>query len=145
MAQELKFAVPQKLTPTILKLLEENYEPDQNQIDGNYIVQSLYFDNLQRDSLKAKLSGNLTRWKVRLRFYNGSLDKAVSEIKWRHGAHIAKDQVRGEGKDLFNKICSGYWQDHQTGTKVTLAGRLFPRILISYRRRAFFSGMEWLG
>lgn len=49
--------------------------------EGNYLIQSVYFDNYQNKALKEKIAGKKLREKFRIRYYNNDLDYIVLEKK----------------------------------------------------------------
>ena len=56
------YAIRQRLR-TVMRL-------DENAVNGNYFIRSLYFDNLSDKALREKLDGINCREKFRIRYYN---------------------------------------------------------------------------
>lgn len=45
-------------------------KPDENAVDGKYLIRSLYFDNISDKALREKIDGVNCREKFRIRYYN---------------------------------------------------------------------------
>jgi hypothetical protein len=74
-------------------------------VDGNYHIRSLYFDDIKSSALFEKQSGVLTRKKYRIRIYNLNDDVIKLERKNRIGQFINKESV-SITREEYNKIIS---------------------------------------
>ena len=72
-------------------------------VDGNYHIRSLYFDDIKSSALFEKQSGVLTRKKYRIRIYNLNDDVIKLERKNRVGQFINKESV-SITREEYNKI-----------------------------------------
>ena len=94
---ELKLRLPLALAPTARGLLDAVCRRDP-QYPANY-VSSLYYDSPEFESLHEKLSSDLAKAKVRLRWYE-SVSRGVSlpgvflEVKYRKGAWRSKRRIQ---------------------------------------------------
>lgn len=113
-------------------------------------VSSIYYDTLDWRHLREKVNGDFIKSKLRVRWYSGDPTKAAAkfqsvfaELKSKVGAKRGKQRVK---VDL-----DGDWLEHTPlnvaallnlpsvllSRGFTVPARLFPMMLISYRRRRF--------
>lgn len=71
-------------------LLESDSNADKN---GDYIIRSLYFDDLGDSALRKKIAGVDNRDKYRIRIYNFSNDVIKLEKKIKNNGYIRKDTI----------------------------------------------------
>lgn len=117
---------------------------DPHAVNGRYDVRSLYFDNLEDQTLLDKVNGVDGREKFRIRYYNGDTSFLVLEKKskrnglctkvqvrlFRHEAQavadgnmkVLADSSKGLVRELYHKMCSQ---------------GLRPRIIVDYTREPF--------
>ncbi|MBQ9383537.1 MAG: VTC domain-containing protein, partial [Ruminiclostridium sp.] len=56
---------------TLRRRLQTVAYPDPHAVYGNYLIRSLYFDDLSDRALREKINGAARREKFRIRYYNG--------------------------------------------------------------------------
>lgn len=61
---------------------------------GDYMIRSLYFDDMYRTAYEEKMAGVYARKKYRIRIYNCSPDVISLECKYKRGAYISKESLR---------------------------------------------------
>jgi hypothetical protein len=89
-----------KLRLRLNKVLQHDRYGD---LEGNYHIRSLYFDDISSSALFEKQSGVLTRKKYRIRIYNLNDDVIKLERKNRVGQFINKESV-SITREEYNKI-----------------------------------------
>ena len=82
--KELKYTVTEGEIIVTARRLSSFMQRDKNLKGGReYLIRSLYFDNLYEKVLKEKLSGTAVRDKFRIRYY----DFDTAFIRWRRKAN----------------------------------------------------------
>lgn len=66
---------------TLRGRLQAVMKPDAHAVNGQYLIRSLYFDNLNDKALREKIDGVNMREKFRIRYYNGDLSVIHLEKK----------------------------------------------------------------
>ncbi|MEN8129497.1 MAG: polyphosphate polymerase domain-containing protein [Pseudomonadota bacterium] len=151
---ELKYMIPREMVEPITRFISPYCSMDafSARTEGNfYPVNSLYFDTRGLEFLKQRLWGKESRFNMRARAYgNGDAPPYFLEIKHKTGTCVKKyrttlsdgewpriladpmyrcadidDPVQRRNKELFLRLAMSY--------------AIEPKILTSYRRRAFFS------
>ena len=125
-------------------------QPDRHaDVNGEYYIRSLYFDDMYNTALQDKLAGVQGRYKYRIRIYN--FDKSVIrfEKKIKDAKFIAKDSFRlsyaeyrafmeGDIEFLLHKAAplakEVYFAIRQK--------RLSPRVVVDYQREPFVMDYE---
>ena len=111
---------------------------------GEYMIRSLYFDDLYGSAYEEKLDGVYARKKYRIRVYNCD-DRVIHlECKYKQGAYIAKESVSltraeyeniraGDGRFLLEKdapLAREFYADCR-------AKLLRPRVVVDYEREPY--------
>lgn len=139
--------------PVLRSRLQAVLQPDSHGREGQYLVRSLYFDNLQDKALKEKIEGVNGREKYRLRYYNEDTSFIMLEKKIKHNGLCRKvqQQISEEEARSFidgnRKVLQGLCRerDGQDGQdtllrelchKMEVQG-LMARTVVEYRRTAF--------
>ncbi|WWR17049.1 polyphosphate polymerase domain-containing protein [Lachnospiraceae bacterium JLR.KK008] len=131
------FAIRQRLRPVM--------KPDEHAgADGQYVIRSIYFDNMDDKVLREKINGISKREKFRIRYYNDDFSFLMLEkkVKWNSlclkvGVRLTEDECR--------RILSGntgWMKEHSFGLVRELyckmnSQQLRPRVLVSYVREPY--------
>lgn len=118
--------------------------PDGHTQSGQYLVRSLYFDNLADKALREKVDGVDRREKFRIRCYNGDLSLIRLEKKCKinglgtkESAPLSPDEVRAILRgDLGWMTQSGRTLVWELGHKMKTQG-LRPKTIVDYTREPF--------
>lgn len=142
---ELKFLMTQAqyqgLMPAIGALLErDNHVRD----TGEYMIRSLYFDDIYQSAYQEKLSGVYARKKYRIRIYNCQSQVIHLECKYKQGPYISKESLPLTLEE-FQRICQGdchflLKKDSPMGREFcvdTLAKGLKPKVIVDYEREPY--------
>ena len=127
--------------------LEAIMKRDCHANNGQYIIRSLYFDNIYDKALLEKLNGVNIREKYRIRMYNGDDSYIKLERKYKQGglgykdsASITREQVKavinGDVSwlaDSQNEVLTGFY------TRIKNEG-LRPKVIVDYTREPFVYG-----
>lgn len=113
-------------------------------INGNYQIRSLYFDDLKNSALFEKQSGVLSRKKYRIRIYNLSENVIKLEKKARVGQFIYKESV-SLNKPQYDEIISCNYDFLRNNKNKLLRefyldliiNRYKPEVIVDYTREAF--------
>ena len=147
---EHKYRVSEELALEIQKVAEFHVEPDQHSRNGEYIVNSLYFDTPRNEDFQETDEGVALRSKVRLRCY--SLDPQPPfflELKQRFGSSIYKTRMFLDPADA-ERMANGLPpslagedgsanRDLDTIREVIDRRRMTPRVWVRYTRQAWTS------
>lgn len=139
---EVKYIITKNQAKILMQRLSLVMDLDSNMIDNEYLIRSLYFDDINSTSYYEKLDGILFRKKYRIRLYNGS-DKFIRlECKHKHNNLTAKEQAL-INKDICDKIINGSY-DIETEDEVLKkflidikTRHLIPSVIVDYRRIAY--------
>lgn len=125
------------------------------EMDNQYFVRSLYFENAAGDHFYEKIDGIKTRRKFRLRTYSNGTDfrqPVYLEEKGRHNERTYKQRVEIDRlhMELFLKPQNGFdllneYRDFgliRSFVFDCLRRRLSPKVLVDYERRAFTSQFD---
>lgn len=117
---------------------------DENAVDGNYLIRSLYFDTPSDMALKEKLNGVSRREKFRMRYYNQNTECIHLEKKSKL-AGLGKKQSVNLTPDEVQKIINGeiewmlhteYELLHELYAKMRMQ-QLRPKTIVDYTREPF--------
>ena len=121
-----------------------DYDPNADK-NGEYIIKSLYFDDLENTAYYEKLDGVLYRKKYRIRTYNDD-DKYIRlERKYKHNNLTSKDQIL-ISKKIYSKILDGNVEDIELKDEDNLLSQfiteirvkhLVPSVIVEYKRTPF--------
>ena len=115
-------------------LLESDSNADKN---GDYIIRSLYFDDLGDSALRKKIAGVDNRDKYRIRIYNFSNDVIKLEKKIKNNGYIRKDTIT-LSEDEYDAIMAGETESlaHEMYLQMK-QNMLRPRVIVDYTREAY--------
>ena len=147
---EHKYRIRQEIADEIQKVARFHIEPDQHSLDGEYSVNSLYFDTPGNDDAQETDDGIAMRSKVRLRCYAQSpRPPFFLELKQRYGSSIYKTRVALEPEDaerMSNGLPPVDAYRRLSRCKALDAIRevidrrqMTPRVWVRYARRAWVS------
>ena len=113
--------------------------------DGEYEVQSLYFDDYKNTCARDKVSGEGKRFKYRIRYYGKEAEKLYLEKKEKknNGCHKEKCAL---SMQEYQNIIDGKAMEVFWGTQEHLlkkfcvdivTKRFYPKVIINYQREAF--------
>ena len=113
-------------------------------VGGQYLIRSLYFDNVYDKALREKLDGVCDREKFRIRYYNGDTSFIQLEKKVKHGdkgykvsAPVTAQEVERLLKgDIAWMPGSGRALVVELYSKMRAQG-LHPQTIVDYRRTPF--------
>lgn len=142
---EIKYIISKasavELKSKLSSLLDYDPNADEN---GEYIIKSLYFDDIESSAYYEKLDGVLYRKKYRIRTYNDD-DKYIRlERKYKHNNLTSKDQML-ISKEIYSKILNGNIDDIEIDEDNLLnqfimeikAKHLMPSVIVEYKRTPF--------
>lgn len=113
--------------------------------DGEYEVQSLYFDDYKDSCARDNVSGEGKRFKYRIRYYGKEAEKIYLEKKEKKNSGCHKEKCTLSLKE-YQYIIEGKAMEVFWGTQVHLlkefcvdivTKRFYPKVIISYQREAF--------
>ena len=119
-------------------------QPDPHAANGQYLIRSLYFDNLQDKALREKIDGVNRREKFRIRYYNGDtsfihLEKKskLNGLGTKYSALLSKDAAQKivDG-DIDWMLSSPDSLVQELYCKMRYQG-LRPRTIVDYTREPF--------
>jgi len=143
---ELKYYLNEVQTAELAQRLCHVLKPDSNgDSNGEYKVNSLYFDSIDDECLYQKQSGILTRKKLRMRTYGSECGENVNfEIKHKHGQRIYKEMVLLP-RNSAELVCQGEYShllelNHPVLDQIYgwfLARTYQPKVIVGYTREAY--------
>lgn len=112
--------------------------------DGEYMIRSLYFDDMYNAAYNEKADGVYSRKKYRIRIYNCQKDVINLECKYKEGAYIKKE-MQALTYDEYEQIMAGEYgfllkKDSQLAKEffVDVRTRLLkPSVIVDYERESF--------
>ena len=131
----------QGLMPVMAGLLERDRHAGKR---GEYMIRSLYFDDMYQSAYEEKLDGVYSRKKYRIRVYNCQDQIIHLECKYKQGAYISKESVsltreeyerilRGDclflahkGSLMAGEFCADYYSK-----------LLRPKVIVDYEREPY--------
>lgn len=142
---EDKYVIPENDYYELRERISSILPADSNAGSGkDYLISSLYFDDIYDTDYFDTVSGNPYRRKHRIRIYNDSLDMIKLEVKRKNYNRIDKVSC-SITKDELSFLMNGKmirWgnsrDDPRTLFNEAVAERcLAPRVIVTYRREAF--------
>lgn len=142
---EIKFIINKDSAEILKKKLSLLMEIDSNSNDdNNYLIRSLYFDDLYSNAYYEKIDGVEYRKKYRIRIYNNDCSFIRLECKYKHENKTSKDQILID-KNICDRIINGNIEeinidDNNLLTKFVIDYRLKnlrPSIIVDYKRLAY--------
>ena len=143
---ELKFLLTRSKAEILKYRLSLIMEKDLNADteNGEYIIRSLYFDDIYNTSYYEKIDGIKEREKYRIRCYNGSDSFITLELKAKNGDLSYKRRCRIEKSDYVNIITRNYDLIDTKGKPVledflyrAKSINLKPSVIVEYKRIAY--------
>lgn len=141
---ELKFVINEAEKQVITSKIKDVLSFDENAENGEYMIRSLYFDDMWNRAYEEKMSGIATREKYRIRIYNYS-DRAIKlERKTKQGSYILKETANltreevdaillGDYTFLMHKdsnLCKEFYME-------CIANQMRPRVIVDYEREPY--------
>lgn len=127
------------------ELLQRRLRPflalDKNAVGGEYMIRSLYFDDLHESAYREKIMGVDYRQKWRIRIYNCSDSRISLERKTKSGSYIFKESARLTRAE-FQKILDGDYgfllkrQENLCGEFYyeCMVNLMRPKVIVDYDR-----------
>lgn len=118
---------------------------DKHNVEGGYVVRSLYFDSIDNIDFHDKLDGEKNRKKIRIRVYSPYDKVAKLEVKYKFNVNQRKESLSITREDAIEIISCNYsvllkYNDalaHKVYVMMTTY--LYkPVVTIEYKREAFF-------
>lgn len=141
---ELKYIITEAEKTAVIEKLRPFIQADRHAKDGQYMIRSLYFDDMWNRAYEEKMSGVAARKKYRIRIYNYE-DKMIKlECKNKQGAYIYKEAasltreeteaiIRGE-YDFLQKKEGGLYQRFYYECRTN---GMRPKVIVDYDREPF--------
>ena len=141
---EKKYLIDTETAQILKQRLFYVLSPDENGSNGQYHINSLYFDDIYNTSLYSKINGVSDRDKYRVRFYNGNTSKLRLERKFKRGEMVCKDRAV-VGQEEYQMMCSGDYSFMSQESRPVyglfytahLVRSMRPVVMVSYDRHAF--------
>lgn len=119
-------------------------KPDENAVNGRYMIRSLYFDSPTDKVLREKLNGQMYREKFRIRYYNGNTDDIILEKKSKYNTLGTKEKTSLSIPQAQAITANDYFWMHENKDpliselyyKMTTQG-LRPKTIVDYIREPF--------
>lgn len=143
---ELKFQISYVEYQNLKNRLNIVMRKDENTNGEDYMIRSLYFDDMYQSAMKEKEDGVEVRKKYRIRIYNCDDSFGKLECKHKFDSYIYKESVNLT-KEEIHKICEGdveflLQRDEQIAKEFYLDYRnklLRPCVVVDYEREAYVS------
>ena len=142
---EIKFIINKDSAEILKQKLSLIMDIDANSTsDNNYLIRSLYFDDINSTAYYEKIDGVEYRKKYRIRLYNNDTSFIRLECKYKHENKTSKDQILID-KSICDRIINGNIEQLDISndnllTKFVLDYRLNnlrPAIIVDYKRLAY--------
>ena len=140
--QEHKYLLPLAKALTLKATLSRALAEDSHNVDGGYLVRSLYFDTPDNRDLHETLDGLYHRRKIRLRTYSPDAQTVNLELKRKEGSRQEKITIPVSRQDALT-FCGGCFSSLLDGGPA--AKSIYPIVsqgyhpvsVVDYRRTAF--------
>ena len=138
---ELKFIISYREKDIIEQRLKEIASIDSHAQNGQYLIRSLYFDDIWHSAYEEKMAGTATRKKYRIRIYNFSDDYICLECKHKQANYIYKTSLRLTREET-DRILDGDYsflleKDNELANEFYLecmTNGLRPEVIVDYDR-----------
>ncbi|QOR36573.1 polyphosphate polymerase domain-containing protein [Clostridium sp. 'deep sea'] len=141
---ELKYMINKMEYHIIVNKLSKILNRDNNSINNNYTVSSLYFDNFNNKAYHDKLNGEAIRHKFRVRYYNNNTERLkleqkskINQITIKQSVLLTKLELTQIFKSNFNFLLAKnhllYYKFYQQLQHELLK----PKVIVKYQREAF--------
>lgn len=146
---EHKYRIPEELAATIQDVAQFHMDLDKHSLNGEYQVNSLYFDTPHNDDAQETDDGIALRSKVRLRCYSPTpRPPFFLELKQRYGSSIIKTRAQLDPVDA-ERMANGLppvaaYQAPKIKALDTIREvidhrKMTPRVWVRYARKAWVS------
>lgn len=142
---ELKYIIRKNQYAELRSVLGNLMEHDRHTgEDGEYMIRSLYFDDMYMSAYNDKMAGVYQRKKYRIRIY-GCQDTVINlECKYKEGAYIDKRSVR-LSREEYGSLMADDWEfllkkGDVLAEKFFIEGRtalLRPQVIVDYEREPY--------
>ena len=151
---EKKMLIDDSVVESFIADISEYMDPDPYNINGEpYMIANLYFDNDEDEAIRFSLSKPRYKEKLRIRSYGVPKDddKVFIEIKRKLYGVGTKRRARLRYRDLMEYIRTGKhpenikYIDEQVLKEIDYYRQtynVYPKVYISYMRRAFFGKQD---
>lgn len=140
---EEKYIITYQQYAMLRNRAEQLLTPDPNGENGNYVITSLYFDDILDHALDEKLDGLPEHRKFRVRTYDFEKEVIKLERKDKHGiltekssASLLPEQI-ADLNGVYTPLDSFTEKAYELAAQIK-AGDLRPVVAVRYRRDAFF-------
>ena len=113
-------------------------------VDGRYLIRSIYFDNYMDKALREKIDGVSRREKFRIRYYNDDFSYITLEKKVKNNALCMKSDAEITKEECQNLLEGRlkWMRGHPSQLVQELYAKmhyqlLYPRVLVSYIREPY--------
>lgn len=149
---ENKYLLDERQFQLLLRLLAERMQPDEYCKEGRcYSIHSIYYDTANHDIIRQSLTKPYYKQKLRLRSYTFPIrpeDKVFLELKKKIGGIVSKRRATMTLEEADQLVRTGRrpgsadYLNRQVTAEIAhflLRHQVEPKVLISYRRLAFFA------
>ncbi|AFS79498.1 VTC domain-containig protein [Gottschalkia acidurici 9a] len=131
------------LSHRLKRIMKRDKHTNEN---GEYLISSLYFDDIDNTALSDKLAGINDRVKYRIRTYNRSDEQIILEKKIKNGSHVAKIREK-TSIEIYRAIISSNYEViknidmplHKELYMKMKNNLLRPKVIVEYVREAYVS------
>lgn len=142
---EQKYEINSYQYAELRQVLSQIMEPDPHTgPDGQYMIRSLYFDDMYHSAYNEKLDGVYQRKKYRIRVYGCSDAVIHLECKHKEGAYIYKEACRLTREEYEQLLCGEcdflLQKDSQMAKEFYLDIKtklLKPEVIVDYEREPY--------
>ena len=120
------------------------FHMDPNAVNGEYIIRSLYFDDIKNSAYEEKDIGVFFRKKYRIRIYNFSDSSIKLERKLKKGSYIFKEAAKLTKEEVYkilegdysfllkseNNLCREFYYE-------CISNFMRPRVIVDYDRTPY--------
>lgn len=142
--KELKYIVPAECFMKLKGRLSAYMKPDENMVNGYYLVRSLYFDTPNDFDLYSSIFGFMDKSKIRLRIYPPDMDNIKLELKQKFGYDGMKEiiNISREDANAFLKRKYKFLMNTNDESAARIYAHLSskaysPKTIIQYKRAAY--------
>ena len=141
---ELKYLISYPEYEGIRRRMLPYFSLDDHAKDGEYVIRSLYFDDLRGSAYEEKEDGIFFRKKYRIRIYNYSDSSIKLERKKKQDKYIYKESANLT-REEFEKILEGDYEFLLRSDQKLLqefyieciCNMMRPRVIVDYNRTPF--------
>jgi len=142
---ELKFLIANSEAEVIRRRLKMIMHLDTHtDLSGNYLVRSLYFDDLNFSAYREKMDGVPFRQKFRIRIYNSTFDRITLEKKIKEDSYVQKqsapltrNQVESLQNGEYSFLLNTPYPLHKVLYFEIVSRVLRPTLIVEYEREPY--------